>query len=309
MSCFSEISQNNLRRKPFLLFSLLILLYTCVHTGRAGTERSFQNKQGETIVATFVQVLPDGLVEIKRTSDGEIFQVPIVDLSLDDQQYLSSLLQGRKQDSESSLLFRFEDRSLFLDKAGPGKLEISGGEAFSFLVGKEDPEQLIGAASLLGKGRVVALTHPRLGVEIPMESPGGRGILLNALRWTTGKAEPKVLLTGSAQRLEIFLRDEGFPCTSVRLEEIEVEGHDVVVIAGQLALPEEKVEKLKNFVREGGALVIATVPWATAGKYENFEADFPGNRLLEGSGLRFMSKSGFRGKEAEILGGNPIVIE
>lgn len=76
------------RSRPIMLLILLsIMLSTSICTGRMWT-----NRNGRTLEADFI-ALKDGKVQVKRTSDGKLFEVPLESLSDADQAYVRTQTQ------------------------------------------------------------------------------------------------------------------------------------------------------------------------------------------------------------------------
>ncbi|MDQ2732071.1 MAG: hypothetical protein M3Y56_10455, partial [Armatimonadota bacterium] len=80
----------------------------------------------------------------------------------------------------------------------PGSIAVFGPNAWPVVVGGagKDARESVVAAALAGKGRVVAFGHTSyLDRDALQKADTGR-LMLNAIRWVGGKAQPEVALSG-----------------------------------------------------------------------------------------------------------------
>lgn len=270
--------------------------------------RTFFNKEGKQIEAQVVDVLPDSIVEVRGVADGTLYQIPILELSLEDQQFLADFVRMKEGGGASPPVLFFPDRLLSLETAIVGSLTLEGDHAFPLVSSEASSNDTVGAASLLKRGRVAAFSHSTFTADLVEKSPVARDLVLNTVRWLGDKRSPKVLLHGRSKGMAIALREAGFELVSATLEEITPETCDVVVLSGALVFPDSTISALRHYVEEGGSLLAGTTPWATQNKYANFAEEFPGNRIFSDSGISFLPRSLRDGKSLRILESNPVVV-
>lgn len=275
--------------------------------GSAEMRRTFRNKEGQEIEAEVLKLRSGNLLEIRRQSDGRVFNIPIIDLSLEDQQYLAENLGELVSLGMEASIVPFQEREIDLGTAAPGRLEITGDRAFPLVVFEGDKDFIMGAASIAGKGRAVVFSHSQFCKELVESDSGAEPLFLNAVKWASGKRNPRMMIKG-APKLEGKLKREDFVLVSTDFTDASLSRCDLVVLIGTLTLADPELASVGRFLAGGGGLILASVPWAFAGKYSNFEEDFPGNRLLSMGDVRFFPKGSVKGGTGLIVEGNPIVV-
>gem|GEM_PF-2259843 len=304
-----NIIEKNIRKPVATQISLLLVGICLVYTfGSAEMRRTFRNKEGQEIEAEILRLGSGNLLEIRRLSDGRVFNIPIIELSLEDQQYLSENLKELVSLGMEASIVSFEEREIELGSAAPGRLKIVGDGGFPLIVAKDDEAFVMGAASIVGKGRATVFSHSQFCDEMVERDSGVEHLFFNALKWVSGKRNPRVMLRG-APKLEAILERKDFPLVAMDFTDGSLSRCDVVILIGNLALADSELLVVRQFLANGGGLILATVPWASAGKYSNFDQDFPGNLLLSTGDVSFLPKGSVIGGTAMIVGGNPIVVD
>ncbi|MEM7146364.1 MAG: M60 family metallopeptidase [Verrucomicrobiota bacterium] len=197
---------------------------------------------------------------------------------------MSLMAQG--QDHVGLLLGGVEE--LEFGKSVPGQLEV-GGAALGFLVTPVTGD-VIGAAGALGQGRVVAFAHGSFLKGGLLENDSGVRLVSNSVRWSGRGSKVRVGVPGHMTHLSEVLAKAGLEIVTLAPRDVSKERVDVYCMLPNEFPGSEEQEVIRDFVRAGGGLVLATTPWAYAKEYPEFEVDFPGNRFLEGSGVVFLGK-------------------
>ncbi|XP_067325445.1 TRPM8 channel-associated factor homolog [Anolis sagrei] len=196
----------------------------------------------------------------------EMPRVPLITKSgLDIQRDLNSLLSGVVQ-------FDMHDKT-------PSPLLIHGNLAFPVAVSDSD-ETFIGAA-YYGRGRVVVASHERL-----LDTDSMQTFLLNAIQWLMAGKGGNVGVGSDIQGLHSILLQAMIPCELTSLKE----GLSVYCCS---AYSDEEMEKIHEFVSEGGGLLIGGQAWYWASTHPNSSvfAQFPGNKILNKFGIGIFGKS------------------
>ncbi|XP_067325447.1 TRPM8 channel-associated factor homolog [Anolis sagrei] len=190
----------------------------------------------------------------------EMPRVPLITKSgLDIQRDLNFLLNGVVQ-------FDMGDKV-------PSPLLIHGNLAFPVAVSDSD-ETFIGAA-YYGRGRVVVASHEGL-----LDTDSMQTFLLNAIQWLLAGKEGKVGVGSYFHGLHSMLLQAMIPCELTSLKE----GLSVYCCS---AYSDEEMEKIHEFVSEGGGLFIGGHAWYWTYNHPNSSvfAYFPGNKILNKFGI------------------------
>ncbi|XP_061494096.1 TRPM8 channel-associated factor homolog isoform X2 [Rhineura floridana] len=166
----------------------------------------------------------------------------------------------------------------------PSHLLIHGKLAFP--VGITDSFQSFVGAAYYGRGRLVVASHEQMLNIPPMET-----FLLNAVHWLTAGKGGKVGIGDDLQELYSILNQARIPCKLTNLKA----GLSVYCCT---AYSDREMERIHEFVSEGGGLLIGGQAWYWA--YENPGASaiarYPGNKILKKFGI------GIIGEGITILG-------
>ncbi|XP_078515288.1 TRPM8 channel-associated factor homolog [Lissotriton helveticus] len=172
----------------------------------------------------------------------------------------------------------------FTGTAIPSELLVIGDKAFPVLVSNSG--QVLIAASQYGKGRIVAIAH-----EVYFYSPKFSQFLLNAVQWLKPSADALVGVQSIFASMVKTFSDHGIKVQSTGgfLESFGVYCMD--------AYNGAQKKELIAFVKKGGGLLIAGQAWNWASKHgtEKVCFEFPGNEVINVSGIYFTSNTGERG--------------
>lgn len=162
----------------------------------------------------------------------------------------------------------------------PSQLLVHG--ALAFPLGLDASLRCFLAAARYGRGRVVLAAH-----ESMLYAPKMGPFLLNAVRWLAQGHTGKVGLNPRVKALCALLSEHGLEC-SVAPQLID--GLSVYCCA---AYSDKDAKQLREFVAEGGGLLIGGQAWwwASQNPGRSALAGFPGNIILNCFGLSILPKS------------------
>ncbi|XP_078514937.1 TRPM8 channel-associated factor homolog [Lissotriton helveticus] len=170
------------------------------------------------------------------------------------------------------------DTLYFKGSSIPCELLLVGDKAFPLLVSNSG--QVLIAASHYGKGRIVAISH-----ESYLNSPKFSKLLLNAVHWLKPSADALVGVQSTFDSLVKTFSDHGIKVQSTCgfLESFGVYCMD--------AYNANQKKELIAFVKNGGGLLIAgqALDWASKNGTETVCFEFPGNQVINVSGIYFTS--------------------
>ncbi|XP_042326800.1 TRPM8 channel-associated factor homolog [Sceloporus undulatus] len=190
----------------------------------------------------------------------EMPKVPLfTEHGLDIQSDLKTLLDGVAQ-------FNMHDMI-------PSPLLIHGNLAFPVGISNSD-KTFIGAA-YYGRGRIVVVSHEGLLNELSMET-----FLFNAIKWLAAGKRGKVGIGDNFQGLYSMLNQAMIPCEFTKLK-------GALSVYCCSAYSDEEMEKIHEFVSEGGGLLIGGHAWYWTYGNPNLSAiaKFPGNKILNKFGI------------------------
>ncbi|KAJ1121170.1 hypothetical protein NDU88_009292 [Pleurodeles waltl] len=172
----------------------------------------------------------------------------------------------------------------FTGSAIPCELLLIGDKAFPVVV--SDSGQVLIAASQYGKGRIVAIAH-----ETYLNSPKFSQFLLNAVLWLKPSADALVGIQSNLDSLVKTFSDKDIKVQSTGVFQ------DSFGVYCMDAYDASQKKELIAFVKKGGGLLIAgqAWPWANKNSTKNVCFQFPGNRVINVSGIYFTSNHGDRG--------------
>ncbi|XP_033016947.1 TRPM8 channel-associated factor 2-like [Lacerta agilis] len=178
---------------------------------------------------------------------------------LDIQSDLTALLNGVKE-------FKIQD-------GVPSQLLIHG--VLAFPVAIDDAQQSFLAAAHYGRGRVIVSAHENL-----FTTPSMKPFILNAIRWLSSGKGGKVGVGDYLEDLYSMLDQAKIPCELTDLK-------DGLSVYCCTAYYDTEVEKIQEFVSEGGGLLIGGQAWSSADENtgSSIIAEFPGNKILEKFGI------------------------
>jgi hypothetical protein len=176
------------------------------------------------------------------------------------------------------------------EEEGPTAIAITGQNAFAVIVGDTDGKASmpVVAATRFGRGRVVALSHQGLLGDVsgsPVQDDDK--LLANAIAWTVGpkfhKDKSRVCVIQIPGMVE-HLHAVGYTALSDptwNLSQCDA------VMASVDAVTQQQAGDLRNFLRRGGALILAASVshWEDQTTSGATLADYPGNAILAEAGV------------------------
>ncbi len=168
----------------------------------------------------------------------------------------------------------------------PGAVAVYGALAFPVATTASGADaDVVAAGGTMGKGRAVIFGHTGY-----LDGGSGSGdldrLLLNAVRWCSGKEKPRIGIKGA--KTGALLDQHGLRHESLsRLEKSALSGFDVIIASVQGLTDEAEAAALTSYIEGGGGFIGAITGWAFAqtsgGK--DFTTAFLGNRALAGAGM------------------------
>ncbi|XP_030236421.1 TRPM8 channel-associated factor homolog isoform X2 [Gadus morhua] len=187
-------------------------------------------------------------------------------IGFDNQRAYSSLMRGLQE----------------LDLRGnatPGSLHLIGDHAFPLAMNAQG--QVLMAASLFGRGRMVVLGHESYLTALP-------ALVENALTWLRGDGSENPLV-GIHQSCKPVADNLGETIFHGQLVEgfLQDLGVGVYVVDAYSMAPD--VKSLVEFLKAGGGLLIAGQAWSWAGQHPKQDVlkAFPGNQVSSVAGIYF----------------------
>ncbi|XP_026643361.1 TRPM8 channel-associated factor 2-like [Microtus ochrogaster] len=158
----------------------------------------------------------------------------------------------------------------------PSELLLIGEAAFPVMV--NDKGQVLIAASSYGQGRLVVISH-----EGYLLHAGLAPFLVNAVNWLCPSPGAPITVHSSLASLVNILGDSGLEAL-VQSEPVEVLG-----VYCTDAYNDSLTEKLVQFVKHGGGLLIGGQAWYWASQHghDNVLSSFPGNQVTSVAGVYF----------------------
>lgn len=165
----------------------------------------------------------------------------------------------------------------------PGAITVTGDRAHVILTAREGRTRTpVVAASDWGAGRVVAFAHNGYWSAAGVRDTGR--LFANAIAWA-GR-DRRVLATWRLPNLAQAMRARGL--TVVEVAEVTALDPARHVLAADAHSAAIEPSAIRNFVTQGGGLMVAATPWGwKQGNPDRPYRDFRGNQWLRGSGLGF----------------------
>ena len=188
----------------------------------------------------------------------------------------------------------------------PGPLCVFGEKAVVIVVGESGSGvyEPVVAASVMGKGRVVAFGHTGYLDALSLETADTKKLFINAVKWAAQKTVPRIALRHNRKVAEA-LRASGLEAESLDGHNWlnELENFDVVCVYPAL-LSEGEIQRLQEFVRKGKGLIAADMGWGWLQLNPGKDiTEHPANKLLYPAGILWAdgkldrtSKQGFSAK-------------
>ncbi|XP_075438963.1 TRPM8 channel-associated factor homolog, partial [Ascaphus truei] len=158
------------------------------------------------------------------------------------------------------------------------ELLVHGGNAFSLTQG--DKLQAPMAAALYGRGRVVVMTHEQM-----LTVPNLKHFTRNALSWLDAGRKGDIGLTKTLLAFYNLLLSENL---DMKFKLTDLTPSLSVFCCD--SYHEQDVEKILEFVAEGGGLLVAGQAWYWSSVNQDKEAmaDYPGNKMLNRMGISIL---------------------
>lgn len=190
---------------------------------------------------------------------------------------------------------------------GNGELSVGLGPGTAPFLASD--ESIYAAATGLSNGRIVVFSGQEfLGSQqrsTLLENPNIAQLLKNAVVWASGKANPTVLAANDrvaaalrdGSSLEVTTADHDLPnglLTKVDWSADAIRNFDVLVVQinewGTLYLSAEDLVAVREFVESGGGLILSgtRLHWEWWLQGLTGHSEFPGNKLLAGTGISFL---------------------
>lgn len=183
--------------------------------------------------------------------------------------------------------------SIVAPGALPGVLSATG-DAFVIATGTQSKGRVpIVAATKVGLGRALALSHEGFFSSLALENPSNARLLGNALTWL-GRKRTDTVRVGllGYDSMKTALNAAGVTAVSFRLDNLGMmdDSFDVIcTTAGALDNNPSAQVQIMRFVRKGHGLLIASPAWGwqQLNPRKDLLADHPGNRMLFPFGITF----------------------
>lgn len=155
-------------------------------------------------------------------------------------------------------------------------LVLYGANAFPVLI--DEGNRVLGAASRSGLGKVLVYGHEYY-LTTTIKTGDATKILFNAIAWMSNKAAPVIGVHSSLTTLFNTLKTAGYNAqytTPAQLASV-----NVYIGTAYTAYTEAEYQSFRTFISNGGGLIIGGQGWSFGGDV----LDFPGNKILSGSGI------------------------
>uniref|UniRef100_A0A8C0W6V7 Peptidase M60 domain-containing protein n=1 Tax=Castor canadensis TaxID=51338 RepID=A0A8C0W6V7_CASCN len=165
----------------------------------------------------------------------------------------------------------------------PSELLLVGEDAFPVMV--NDKDQVLIAASHYGQGRIVVASH-----EGYLFQTSASTFILNAVSWLCPTPGNPILIHPSMQSITSILRNSGINA------EVKAEPGEPLGVYCISAYNEDLIEKLIQFVKKGGGLLIGGHGWYWAGQHghDKVLSNFSGNQMISVAGVYITGIQGNR---------------
>ncbi|XP_048193691.1 TRPM8 channel-associated factor 3-like [Perognathus longimembris pacificus] len=165
----------------------------------------------------------------------------------------------------------------------PSELLLVGKNSFPVMVNEKG--QVLIAASSYGEGRLLVVAH-----EYYLFQPGFTPFLVNAVSWLCPVLGAPIAIHPSLQSVGNLLKKHGVDT------KVESEPSDPQGVYCTTAYQENLVEKLFQFLKGGGGLLMAgqACTWANKHGHDKVLSKFPGNQVTRVGGVYFTGIQGNR---------------
>ncbi|XP_072003755.1 TRPM8 channel-associated factor homolog [Engystomops pustulosus] len=146
----------------------------------------------------------------------------------------------------------------------------------SFPIGITDRQQCFFGAAYFGRGRVVVGTH-----EGYLDRQELKSFILNAISWLDAGRNGRIGVNKNLPNLLSMLQGAGISCA-------------ISNVSSELSVyccnsyNDDEVDKIQQFVTEGGSLLIAGHAWYWAYSHPDVLSQYPGNKILNKFGISIL---------------------
>ena len=164
--------------------------------------------------------------------------------------------------------------------------EVMAHGLLAFPIATDGSGKVFIAGSYYGKGRVIVTAH-----EAYLSREELAPFLLNAIRWLDMGRQGEVGILPTLSTAHTLLSKSGLTCTKTYFR-------DDLSAYVCTSYSDAHAAEIKNFVAEGGGLLIGgqSWNWAYHNKNLNVMTDYPGNRILTKLGLSILGNPASQGK-------------
>ncbi|XP_040269521.1 TRPM8 channel-associated factor homolog [Bufo bufo] len=171
---------------------------------------------------------------------------------------------------------------------GVSSLDITGSATASelllhgpltFPLGLTSSHQCFFAAAYYGRGRVVVGSHESFLTKKELKS-----FILNAISWLDAGRNGRIGVNKEVQSLIPILQAEGISCAMSNLS-------SEFSIYCCNSYSDAEVDKIHQFVAEGGSLLIAGQAWYWSYSHSDVLSEYPGNKILNKFGISILERN------------------
>jgi hypothetical protein len=170
--------------------------------------------------------------------------------------------------------------TLIKPPGAPSQIVLTSPTAFPLLL--DDSKRIFAAAARVGNGKVVAYGHEGYMAAL-VKGGDALKVTLNAVAWASKSPTPVVGVDASLPALSAALQAAGYQVKTVTPAQLA--GIDVYMNRAYTPYSEANYEAIRAFVEAGGGLIVGGQGWSFVPQPGGSILDFPGNRMLRGSGI------------------------
>ncbi|XP_075711245.1 TRPM8 channel-associated factor homolog [Rhinoderma darwinii] len=149
----------------------------------------------------------------------------------------------------------------------------------AFPIGLTDNNECFFAAAYYGRGRVIAGTHENFLARQELKN-----FILNVILWLDAGRNGRIGVHKELTGLISMLQSEGISCA---ISNVSPE-FDIYCCK---SYSDAEVDKVQQFVAEGGGLLIAGQAWYWSYSHPNVLSQYPGNKILNKFGISILGRT------------------
>lgn len=162
----------------------------------------------------------------------------------------------------------------------PSMLALTSASAFPLLI--DESKRVFAAAGRVGLGKVVVFGHESY-MNATVKTADNNKILANAVAWAASKPAPVIGVASSLPSVVTALKALGYTVQTVTPGQLG--GVNVYLNTTYPVYTEAEYESIRQFVANGGGLIVGGQGWSWAPPANATLLDYSGNRMLRGSGI------------------------